>query len=118
MDPCPDVTGNVTQYQISFQMGSVVVTENVDITKCTAGRCSHTFEPPSNPPSSYDTVSVAAENVVGVGTARTCTAQPISELNIIIFFLTGNIAPLCVHSCTKVPQVAKQPNIPLATNLL
>ena len=36
--------------------------------------------PPSIPPSSYDSVSVAAENLVGVGAARTCTTQPISEL--------------------------------------
>ena len=81
VDPCPSVTGNITQYQISFQTGSsVVVTEIVNTVSCTAGKCSHTFEPPSNPPSSYDSVSVAAENVVGVGAARTCTAQPISEL--------------------------------------
>ena len=79
MDPCPGVSGDITQYKISVQTGSVVVTESVNITKCTAGRCSHTFEPPSNPPSSYDSVSVAAENVVGVGAARTCTTQPISE---------------------------------------
>ena len=82
MDPCPDVTGDITQYRISFQTGSsVVATENVNIARCTAGRCSHTFEPPSNLPSSYDNVSVAAENVVGVGAARTCTTQPISELS-------------------------------------
>ena len=56
-----------------------MVTEIVNVARCTAGRCSHTFEPPSNPPSSYDSVSVAAENVVGVGAARTCTTQPISE---------------------------------------
>jgi len=54
--------------------------ENVNIARCTAGRCGHTFQLPSNPPSSYDSVSVAAENVVGVGTARTCTTQAISEL--------------------------------------
>ena len=54
------------------------------ITECTVGRCSYTFEPPSNPPSSYDSVSVAAENVVGVGAARTCTTQPISELQFAI----------------------------------
>ena len=77
---CPGITGNITQYQISFQTGSSVATENVNITRCTAGRCSHTFEPPSNFPSSYDGVSVAAENVVGVGTARVCTTQTISEL--------------------------------------
>ena len=82
VDPIPDITGNITQYQISFQTGSVVDTENVSIARCTAGRCSHTFEPLSNPPSSYDSVSVAAKNVVGVGTARTCTTQTISELNI------------------------------------
>ena len=55
-------------------------TEDVNTARCTAGRCSHTFEPPSNPPSSYASVSVAAENVVGVGAVRTCAAQPISEL--------------------------------------
>ena len=81
-DPCKGISGDITQYQIRFQAGSVVATENVNITKCTAGRCSHTFEPPSNPPSSYDSVSVAAENVVGVGAARTCTTQTISELTL------------------------------------
>ena len=80
MEPCPGVSGNITQYQISFQTGSVVTTENVNTARCIAGRCSHTFEIPSNPPSSYDSVSVAAENVVGVGAARTCTTQPISKL--------------------------------------
>ena len=59
-----------------------MVTNSVNIARCTAGRCSHTFEPPSNPPSSYDSVSVVAENVVGVGAARTCTAQTISELTL------------------------------------
>ena len=81
-ETCSGPTGNITQYQISFQTGSVVATESVSIAECTAGRCSHTFEPPSNLPSSYDSVSVAAENVVGVGAARTCTTQPISELTI------------------------------------
>ena len=77
MDTCPGP--NITHYliQLSFQNGSV--TENVNIARCTAGRCSHTFEPPTNPPSSYDRVSVAAENVVGVGAARTCTTQTISQ---------------------------------------
>ena len=81
-DPCPDVSGGITHYQISFQTGSTVVTGNVNIVMCTAGRCSHTFEPPSNPPSSYDSVSVAAENVVGVGAAKTCTSITISELTV------------------------------------
>ena len=62
-----------------------MATENVSITNCTAGRCSHTFEPPSNPPSSYDSVSVAAENVVGVGAAKTCTTQTISEAIFVIY---------------------------------
>ena len=80
VDPYPGVVGNITQYQISFQTGSVVATEIVNITRCTAGRCNHTFELPSYPPSSFDSVSVAAENVVGVGAPRTCTTHPISEL--------------------------------------
>jgi len=77
---CPSPSGNITQYQISFQTGSVVATDSVNIARCTNWRCSHTFEPPSNPPLSYDSVSVAAVNVVGVGAARTCTIQTISEL--------------------------------------
>ena len=64
--------------------------ENVNIARCTAERCSYTFEPPSNPPSTYDSLSVAAENVVGVGAARTCTAQPISELLILCMGIYTN----------------------------
>ena len=79
-EACQDPSGSITQYQISFQTGSVVVTESVNIARYTVGRCSHTFVPPSNPPSSYDSVSVAAENVVGVGVARTCTTQTIGGL--------------------------------------
>ena len=82
-EACQGPRGNITQYQISFQTVSVVDTESVNIARCTAGRCSHTFVPPSNPPSSYDSVSVAAENVVGVGAARTCTTQTISELQFV-----------------------------------
>ena len=94
MDPdprntCPVTSGNVTQYRISFQSGSVVYMQSVSLARCTAGRCSHTFDPPSNPPSSYDSVSVAAENVVGVGAARTCTAQGISEFNFIIVYVSS-----------------------------
>ena len=62
----------------------------MNIARCTAGRCGHTFEPPSNPPSSYDSVSVAAENVVGVGAARICTTQTISEL-LVVFELNITI---------------------------
>ena len=88
MDPeeaCPGPSGNITQYQISFQSWSSVTTESVNIARCTAGRCSHTFEPPSNPPSSYESVSVAAENVVGIGAARNLTIQPICKLKFAMF---------------------------------
>ena len=57
-----------------------MATESVNIAECTAGRCSHTFEPPSNLPSSYDSVSVAAVNVVGVGAKRNLITQPICKL--------------------------------------
>jgi len=83
-EACPSPIWDITQYQIRFQTGSVVTTENVNITRCIAGRCSHTFELPSIPPSSYDSVSVAAENVVGVGDARNLTTQPISELKFVV----------------------------------
>ena len=76
---CPGPSGNITQYQISFHTESF---ETVNIARCTAQRCKHTFEPAPNPPSSYDNVSVAAKNVVGVGAARTCTTQLISELHL------------------------------------
>ena len=79
VDPCPGVTGDITQYLISFQTGSSVDTENVNIAECTAGRCSHSFVPPSNPPSSYYNVSAAAENVVGIGALRRCTIQTICK---------------------------------------
>ena len=84
MDPCPGVSGDVRQCQISFRAGSSVATENVNIASCTARRCNYFFEQPSNPPSSYDSVSVIAENVVGVGAARTCTTQTISKFKLII----------------------------------
>ena len=82
VEACHGPRGVITQYQTRFQSGSVVNTENVNIARCADGRCSHTFKPPSNPPASYDNVSVAAENVVGVGAARTCTAQPVSECHV------------------------------------
>lgn len=82
-NPVETIPG-VTQYQISFQTGTSLETENVSIAECTAGRCRHVFEPSPVPPnctipSSYDNVSVVAENVAGVGAAGTCSAQPISE---------------------------------------
>ena len=79
MEACQGPSGVITQYQTRFQSGSTVNSENVNIARCKAGRCNHTFEPPSDPPLTFNSVSVAAENMVGVGTARTCTAQPISE---------------------------------------
>lgn len=75
---CPGPSGNVTHYQISFQTGPFV--KNISVNDCEGGKCSHSFEPPSNPPLSYDRVSVAAENVVGVGAVKLCTARIISEL--------------------------------------
>ena len=91
MDPdpgkmCPGPSGNVTQYKINFQTGSSNNTFIVNTTMCKARTCNYTFEPPSNPPSSYDRVSVAAENVVGIGDARNLTTQPISELSVICMY--------------------------------
>ena len=66
---------------------------NINVSMCMNGRCSHTFEPPSNPPSSYDSVSVAAVNVVGVGAVRNCTTQTISELLQKLFIVYKYYAP-------------------------
>ena len=57
---------------------------SVDPSDCTARICGYTYRPASNLlngsiPLSYENVSVAAENVVGVGAARMCTTQPIGE---------------------------------------
>ena len=60
---------------------------------CKARTCNYTFEPPLNPPSSYDRVSVAAENVVGVGAARNLTTQPIGELSVIIMYTVDFTEP-------------------------
>ena len=80
-EACPGPGGDITRYQITFQTGSFVATENVNIVACKVGRCSHTFNLLSSKvPSNFESVLVAAENVVGVGPAGTCTAQPISEL--------------------------------------
>ena len=72
-----------TSHQISFQTqaGSVVAIENVNIASCTGGRCSHMYEPPSNPPSSYDRVSVVAGNVVGVGATQTISELTLSSMD-------------------------------------
>ena len=90
-EACPSPRGDATQYQITFQTASSMVTVNVSSARCTAGRCSHTFMPPSNPPASYDSVSVAAENVVGVGAPAVCTTQTISELNFMFVIRIYNI---------------------------
>jgi len=81
---CPDLIGDIIEYQVSFQTGTFVNSESVNIVSCAAGRCSHSFDATYNLLNgslsvSIDNVSVVAENVVGVGAARKCTAQPISE---------------------------------------
>ena len=86
MDPkeaCQGPRGVTRQYQIRFQIGSHEDYENVNTTACTAERCSHTYNllNVDSVPSSYDSMSVAAVNAVGVGPARICTTQSISELN-------------------------------------
>ena len=73
---------------IRFQIGSFRETEYVNSSACRAERCSHTFNLlnvlSDSVFSSYVSVSVAAENVIGVGPARTCTIQTISQLNSIV----------------------------------
>ena len=85
-EACKGPRGRATQYHIRFQVGSIDVhTENVNNSACKTGRCSHSFDlqnvPSESIPSSYDRVSVAAENVEGEGAESLCTTQPISELN-------------------------------------
>ena len=79
-----------------------MVAENVNIARCIAGRCSHTFELPSNPPSSYDSVSVAAENVVGVGAERKLTTQPICMLKFAMFHFENTSIPVFVPSVLNI----------------
>ena len=83
-EACPGPSGNVTHYHIGFQTGSFV--KNIAVYECKGGKCSHTFKPPSTPPSSYDKVSVAAENVMGVGAVKLCSTQIISEFVSLIIF--------------------------------
>ena len=82
---CPGPSGNLTEYRIDIRSGSFLYSEEVNVSMCTAGKCSHTFEPSTNLlngrlPSGYDSVSVVAKNMVGVGAARTCTTLHISEI--------------------------------------
>ena len=84
-NPCLGISGNITQYQISFLAEDVTIIETVTVSECMDGRCNLHIVPASRPlngsvPLSYRSLAVAAENVVGVGAARTCTAQTISEL--------------------------------------
>ena len=90
-EACQGPRGVTRQYQIRYQIGSFKVYESVNTTACRAERCSHTYNllNVDSVPSSYDSVSVAAENVVGFGAARTCTAQPISELTFIMCISIG-----------------------------
>lgn len=85
---CQGPRGRITHYQIRFQVGSAVLTDvNVNISACTTERCSNTFNlsnvPSGRIPSSYDSVSVAAINAVGMGAARMCTSQSISKWNLL-----------------------------------
>ena len=85
---CQGPRGRITHYRIRFQVGSTVLTDvNVNISACTAERCSNTFNlsnvPSGRIPSSYDSVSVAAINAVGMGAARACTSQSISKWNLL-----------------------------------
>ena len=84
LEACPGSSGVIIQYQIIFKSGSIVDAKSVRPSECTARVCDYIFKPASNllNDSVYDSVSVAAENVVGVGAARTCTTQPISELTL------------------------------------
>ena len=102
VEACQGPRGIITQNQIRFQSGSAVTSENVNIARCTAGRCSYTFEPPSNPPSSYDSVSVAAESVVGLGAATKCTAQSISEWRCYNMLLVGKHRSLWCQVCMSI----------------
>ena len=76
---CPGSNGYITQYKINFSPRSYL---NVNLTACTVERCGHTFNLLNdNATSRYDNVSVAAENLVGVGTAKACATLSISECN-------------------------------------
>ena len=78
---CRGLSRVFMRYRIRFQIGLVETYVNVNPTACAAGKCSNIFNLPSDSVfSSYVSVSVAAENVIGVGPARTCTTQTISEL--------------------------------------
>ena len=65
----------------------------VNYMNITAEKCSHshTFSSDSVH-ASYDSVSVAAENVVGVGAARTCPTQPIGELKLFMNHIQDALA--------------------------
>jgi len=60
-----------SHYQISFQTGYVVDTENVNVTVAQLESPATPLSHPQILPQAMTVVSVAAENVVGVGAART-----------------------------------------------
>ena len=77
----------------------------MSVAECIAGRCRNSFQPVSDLQNSdgFSTVSVAAENVVGEGVARNCTAQNISELHTMIaetmyIFMHGSNCSYICHS--------------------
>jgi len=91
-----------------------VNSESVNIVSCAAGRCSHSFDATYNLLNgsfsvSIDNLSVAAENVVGIGAARTCTAQPISELtqdfNLILSPLPWGLASIVRYTIEPVDSI-------------
>ena len=93
-EACPGPRGNVTQYQIKFETDTSVERFIVNTTICKARTCNFTFEPPPDPPTSYDRVSVVAKNVVGTGDARNLTTQPISELSVFMLYFDNLIVYL------------------------
>ena len=97
---CLAPRGVIIQYLMRYHArssnGPFVVAENVNKSQCNSRMCWHSFEADINRLILYDSVSVAAENVVGVGPARTCTAQTISEL-LSIQVMKSNIICYMLH---------------------
>ena len=92
MDPCTIPGRDIIRYKVNLQTESIVDTESIYVASCTDRRCGHTFQLPSTSengsfPLSYDSVSVAAENMAGVGAVRSCSEQTISELSYRHFLL-------------------------------
>ena len=76
----PGIGGGVSEYGITFQpdVGDPVV-DTIDSSDCTAGVCSLEFTSDMSV-TSYTSVTVTGQNLVGSGPARVCISQPISKL--------------------------------------